>query len=433
MDNDLIAGLGFVVLFVLMLLRVPVGIAMAIVGIGGFASLSGIDPALRLVALSPIRNATDFAFGLIPLFILMGAFASASGMSRELFRAGNAWLGHRRGGLSLATLAACSGFAAICGSSVATSATMAKVALPEMRDYGYSSSISTGVIAAGGTLGILIPPSVVLAVYGIITQQDIGRLFIAAFIPGLLAVAMYMITVQIIAWLNPEAVPAGFRASWRERIASLRNVWAVALVFFFVIGGIYGGVFTPTEAAGMGAAGAFLIAVVRRSLTPRQTLDCLMESVRTTGAVFTILIGALLFGVFLAITQTPQKLTDLLLALPIGPYGILLLLLLFYLILGCLMDSLAMIILTVPIIFPAIVDLGFDPVWFGVVVVMTVELGLITPPFGLNVFVIRGVASDVKLSTIYRGVAPFIVTDVLRILLLVAFPSIVLFLPDTMG
>ena len=273
----------------------------------------------------------------------------------------------------------------------------------------------------------------VLAVYGIITQQDIGRLFIAAFIPGLLAVAMYMTTVQIIAWFNPDAVPAGVRASWRERIASLRNVWAVALVFFFVIGGIYGGVFTPTEAAGMGAAGAFLIAVIRRSLTLRQTLDCLIESVRTTGAVFTILIGALLFGVFLAITQTPQKLTDLLLALPIGPYGILLLLLLFYLILGCLMDSLAMIILTVPIIFPAIVDLGFDPIWFGVVVVMTVELGLITPPFGLNVFVIRGVARDVRLSTIYRGVAPFIVTDVLRILLLVAFPSIVLFLPDTMG
>ena len=216
-------------------------------------------------------------------------------------------------------------------------------------------------------------------------------------------------------------------------MASLRNVWAVALVFFFVIGGIYGGVFTPTEAAGMGAAGAFLIAVIRRSLTPRQVLDCLIESVRTTGAVFTILIGALLFGVFLAVTQTPQKLTDLLLLLPIGPYGILLLLLLFYLVLGCLMDSLAMIILTVPIIFPAIVDLGFDPIWFGVVVVMTVELGLITPPFGLNVFVIRGVAKDVNLSTIYRGVAPFIVTDILRILLLVAFPSIVLFLPDTMG
>ena len=433
MDNDVTAGLGFVALILLMVLRVPIGIAMGIVGIGGFAMLSGVGPALQLLSLSPIRNATDFAFGLIPMFVLMGVFASASGMSSELFRAGNAWLGHRRGGLSMATLAACAGFAAICGSSVATAATMAKVALPEMRRYGYSTSVATGVIGAGGTLGILIPPSVVLAVYGIITQQDIGRLFIAALIPGVLAVAMYMTTVQIIAWVKRDAVPAGDAVPWRERISSLGNVWAVALVFVFVIGGIYGGIFTPTEAAGMGAGGTFLIAVARRSLTGRQIIDCLIESVRTTGALFTILIGALLFGVFLAITQTPQKLTDLLLALPVGPYGILLILLLFYVILGCLMDSLAMIILTVPVIFPAIVDLGFDPIWFGVIVVMTVELGLITPPFGLNVFVIRGVARDVNLATIYRGVAPFILTDIIRILLLVAFPAIVMFLPNTMG
>ena len=333
----------------------------------------------------------------------------------------------------MATLAACAGFAAICGSSVATAATMAKVALPEMRRYGYASSVATGVIGAGGTLGILIPPSVVLAIYGIITQQDIGRLFVAALVPGVLAVAMYMATVQIIAWRNPDSVPAGKAVSWRERFSALANVWAVLLVFAFVIGGIYGGIFTPTEAAGMGAGGTFLIAILRRSLSRRQILDCLIESVRTTGAVFTILIGALLFGVFLAITQTPQKLTDVLLSLPIGPYGILLILLLFYLMLGCLMDSLAMIILTVPIIFPAIVDLGFDPIWFGVVVVMTVELGLITPPFGLNVFVIRGVARDVSLATVYRGVAPFIVTDIVRILLLVAFPAIVMYLPNTMG
>ena len=433
MENDLIAGLGFVILLILMALRVPVGIAMGIVGIGGFATLSGLEPALQLVSLSPIRNATDFAFGLIPMFVLMGVFASTSGMSGELFRAGNAWLGHRRGGLSMATLAACAGFAAICGSSVATAATMAKVALPEMRRYGYADSVATGVIGAGGTLGILIPPSVVLAVYGIITQQDIGRLFVAALVPGFLAVAMYMGTVQIIAWRSPDSVPAGVAVPWRERFAALANVWAVLLVFAFVIGGIYGGIFTPTEAAGMGAGGTFLIAIARRSLSRRQILDCLIESVRTTGALFTILIGALLFGVFLAITQTPQKLTDLLLSLPVGPYGVLLILLLFFLALGCLMDSLAMIILTVPIIFPAIVDLGFDPIWFGVIVVMTVELGLITPPFGLNVFVIRGVARDVKLSTIYRGVAPFIVTDIVRILLLVMFPAIVMYLPDTMG
>ena len=389
--------------------------------------------ALKLLVHSPIRTATDYAFGLIPMFVLMGVIAGASGMSTELFRASNRWLGHRRGGLTMATIAACGGFSAICGSSVATAATMAKVALPEMRRYGYADHVAAGSIAAGGTLGILIPPSVVLALYGIITEQDIGVLFVAGLGPGVLAVVMYTLTVQLIAFFEPDAVPAGERYSWRERWRSLRDVWAVVLVFLFVIGGIYGGVFTPTEAASMGAGGIFLVAIARRSLTRRQLIDCLVETVRTTGALFTILIGALLFGFFLAVTQTPQKLSDLLLALPLGPHGVLVVLLLFYLVMGCFMESLALVLLTVPIVYPAIIALGFDPIWFGVIVVMTVELGLITPPYGMNMFVINAMAPDIGLMAIFRGVTPFIVTDLIRLALLVAFPILVLYLPRTMG
>jgi tripartite ATP-independent transporter DctM subunit len=353
-------------------------------------------------------------------------------MSGELFRATNSWFGHRRGGLAMATFAACGGFSAICGSSVATAATMGRVALPEMRRYGYAGSLSTGVIAAGGTLGILIPPSVVLALYGAITDQDIGRLFVAGFLPGILAVTMYMATVQMIAWINPALAPAGARAGWPERWRSLHGVWPIMLVFTLVVGGLYGGVFTPTEAAAMGAAITIIVAWVRRSLSRRDFVESLVETVRTTGALFTVLIGALLFGYFLAVTQSPQKLADLLTGLDIGRYGVLLILLAFYLIMGCIMESLSLVLLTVPIVFPTIVALGFDPIWFGVIIVMTVELGLITPPFGINVFVINSIAKDVELTAIFRGVAPFIATDVVRLGLLVAFPGIVMLLPRTM-
>jgi C4-dicarboxylate transporter, DctM subunit len=432
MDNTVITIIGFASLFILIILRVPLGVSMGIVGIGGFAMTSDLETALKLLVHSPIRTATDYTFGLIPMFILMGVFAGASGMSKELFRSGNAWLGHRRGGVAFATILACGGFAAICGSSVATAATMAKVALPEMRRFGYHDRVATGVIAAGGTLGILIPPSVVLAIYGIITEQDIGQLFIAGFIPGLLAVFMYLLAMQFVVWMDPKAVPAGRRHSWSERLKSTQEIWAVLAIFLFVIGGIYGGIFTPTEAASMGAGGTFLIAVFRRSLSRRQFIDCLIETVTTTGALFTILIGALLFGFFLAVTETPQRLADLLIALPFGPHGILIILLAFYLLMGCFMESLSIIILTVPIIFPTIVALGFDPIWFGVIVVMTVELGLITPPYGINVFVIKSIATDVKLGTIFKGVLPFVFIDIIRLGILIAFPWLVLFLPNTM-
>ncbi|MCZ7660594.1 MAG: TRAP transporter large permease [Xanthobacteraceae bacterium] len=433
MAQETVAVLGFVALFVLMLLRVPIGVAMGVVGVTGFGYLAAMNPALNLLAQSPIRVSTDWDLAIVPMFILMGAFATASGMSRELFDMSNAWLGHRRGGLAMATVAACASFSAINGSSVATAATMTKVALPEMRRAGYDPGFATGVIAAGGTLGIMIPPSVMFAIYGVLTEQDISRLLIAGILPGLLGALLYMAAVQVVGIARPGQVPRGPRASWGVRLASLRDIWAMLLLFGFVIGGLYGGLFTATEAAGMGAGGAFLIGVARRRLSLRTIVDCLVQSVRTTAAIFTIVIGAFLFGYFLVITQTTQNVTAFMVGLPIDRYAILGLILLMYLVLGAIMDALAMVLLTIPIVFPVIVQLGFDPIWFGVIVVMMVELALIVPPIGMNVFVINSIARDVSLPTIYKGVAPFIAADIVRLTLLVAFPAISLFLPGKMG
>ena len=432
MSSDAVAVTGFVVLFALMLLRVPVGMAMGLVGVSGFGYLVGGAPALKLVGQTSMRTVTDYTFGVIPMFLLMGAFVTTSGMSRELFGAANTFVGHLRGGLGIATIVACAGFAAISGSSVATAATFSTVAYPEMRRYDYPQSFATGVIAAGGTLGAMFPPSTVLAVYGIITEQDIGRLFIAGILPGLLAVSMYILTVAVIGKLRPGFLPAGVRAGAPERMKAIRGVWAPVLLFVFVIGGLYGGLFTPTEAGGMGAGGAFLIGVLRGRLDRADIRSSLLQATRTAAAVFTELNGALLLGYFLTITQTPQKVTEFLTGLGVGRYGVLALIMLMYLVLGCLMDAMAMIILTVPIIFPVIKSLGFDPIWFGVIIVMTVELGLIHPPVGMNVFVIKSVVKDVKFSTIFVGVLPFILTDLIRLVILIAFPIIALYLPTRM-
>jgi tripartite ATP-independent transporter DctM subunit len=432
MSSDAIAVLGFVALFVLMLLRVPVGMAMGLVGVTGFAYLVNGDAALKIIGHTSMRTVTDYTFGVIPMFLLMGAFVSNSGMSRELFRAANSFVGHFRGGLGIATIAACAGFAAISGSSVATAATFATVAYPEMRRYNYPQSFATGVIAAGGTLGAMLPPSTVLAVYGIITEQDIGKLFIAGIIPGLLAASMDMLTVVVIGWLRPDFLPVAPRHSWKERLIGLRDIWAMLLLFIFVIGGLYGGLFTPTEAGGVGATGALIIGIVRGKLDGLQIRRSLLQAVRTAAAVLTVLIGALLFGYFLTVTQTPQKVTAFLTALGLGRYGVLALIMVMYIVLGCLMDSLAMIILTIPIIFPVIMQLGFDPIWFGVIIVMTVELGLIHPPVGMNVFVIKSVVQEVTFSTIFRGVLPFILTDLIRLVILIAFPILALWLPSHM-
>jgi C4-dicarboxylate transporter, DctM subunit len=437
LSTNAVAILGFVALFALMLLRVPVGMAMGLVGITGFGYLTGLAPALKLVGQTTMRTVTDYSFGVIPMFLLMGAFVSVSGISRELFRAANTIVGHWKGGLGIATIAACGGFAAISGSSVATAATFSAVAYPEMRRFGYPQSFATGVIAAGGTLGAMLPPSTVLAVYGIITEQDIGKLFIAGIIPGLLAMTMYMITIALIGRLAPGFLPQGKPLSWRERFAGLKAIWAPVLLFIFVIGGLYGlpflPRFTPAEAGGVGATGAFLIGVVTGRLDKDKILAALLQATRTAAAVFTVLIGALIFGYFLTVTQTPQKVTEFLTSLGIGSYGVLAVIMLMYLVLGCLMDAMAMIILTVPIIFPVVSHLGFNPIWFGIIIVMTVELGLIHPPVGMNVFVIKSVVKDVSFSTIFKGVLPFVATDLVRLVILITFPVLATWLPQHMA
>jgi C4-dicarboxylate transporter, DctM subunit len=433
MSTDAIAILGFVSLFVLMLLRVPVGMAMGLVGVTGYSYIVGVGPALKLVGQTSMRTVTDYTFGVIPMFMLMGALVSVSGVSRELFKAANSMIGHLRGGLGVATVLACGGFAAICGSSVATAATFSAVAYPEMRRFNYPQSFSTGVIAAGGTLGAMLPPSTVLAVYAILTQQDIGKLFMAGVIPGLLAILMYVITIAIIVKVRPDWLPAGELKPWNERLQDLKAVWAPMVLFLFVIGGLYGGFFTPTEAGGVGASGAFILGVLRGKLNRTNTKEALLQATRTAAAVFTVLIGALLFGYFLTITESPQKLTAFLTSLGVGRYGVLAMIMVMYLVLGCLMDAMAMIILTVPIIFPVVIALGFDPIWFGIIIVMTVELGLIHPPVGMNVFVIKSVVKDVSFTTIFKGVLPFVVTDIIRLIILIAFPVIALWLPSKMG
>jgi C4-dicarboxylate transporter DctM subunit len=429
MDRDLVALAGFALMFALMAVRVPIGVSMGVAGVLGFGLLSGPKAALNLLSNVPLSVVTDYNLSVIPMFILMGAFASHSGMSTELFTAGRVWLGHRRGGLALASIAACGGFAAINGSSVATAATMTQVALPEMRRAGYDPGFSAGLIAAGGTLGIMIPPSVILVLYGIMTETDISKLFAAGVIPGLLAIALYAVVVMVKARLHPLALPRGEPHTWSERWRSVRELWAVVLLFLFVLGGIYGGLFTVQEAAGVGAVGTLVIGLLRRRLDAPRIKAALVESLRVSSAIMLIVVGAYLFGYFLTITQFTQKAVDLLVHLPVGAYGVLALVMLGYLILGAVMDELAMILLTVPIVFPAMMQLGFNPVWFGVIIVMAVTFGMICPPVGMNVFVINSIARDVPLTDIYRGTMPFIAVDLLRLFVLCAFPALSLWLP----
>ena len=427
--TDVIAIAGFAALFAMMILRVPIGIAMGLVGVGGFASVVGWRPALSQLSSSPLRTVTDFNLSLIPFFVLMGVLATNSGMSRELFRTGQKWFGFLKGGMAISTIGACAGFAAICGSSVATAATMTKIALPEMKREGYPDEVAAGVVAGGGTLGILIPPSVVLAVYGFITEQDIGQLFIAGIVPGILAILMYMGAVRL---AYGHRLPAGTPFNPMAAIRSLSGVWAVMVLFLAIIGSIYFGLATATEAAAVGSFLTGVIGFMRGRLTWRILMDSLVEALRTSVAIYTILIGAILFGYFLAVTRTPQSVTDWLVGLDLGTYGTLAVILVFFVAMGCILDAMAMIILLVPIIFPVITQLGFDPIWFGVIIVMTVELGLITPPVGMNVFVINSLARDINLVKIFRGVLPFVAADILRLILLIAFPALVLWLPTTM-
>jgi tripartite ATP-independent transporter DctM subunit len=429
MDRDLIALLGFTGMFVLMAIRVPIGVAMGIVGVVGFAAVAGWGPGLNLLANVPLSVLTDYNLSIIPMFILMGAFATHAGMSRELFTAGNAWVGHRRGGLALATILACGGFAAINGSSVATAATMSQVALPEMRRSGYDPGVSAGVIAAGGTLGIMIPPSVILVLYSFMTETDVKKLFFAGIVPGALGIIGYILVVRYLTWRNPAVMPRGPVHTWVERFRSVRGLWAVLALFVFVLGGMYAGLFTVNEAAGAGAVGTLLIGIVRGQLGRKEIKAALIDSLRVSSAIMLIVIGAFLFGYFLTITQFTQKAVAFLSTAPIGPYGVLALVMVGYFILGAVMDELAMILLTVPIVFPVMVELGFDPIWFGIIIVMAVTFGLVCPPVGMNVFVINSIARDIPLGRIYRGTYPFIAMDIGRLILLCAFPALSLWLP----
>jgi len=433
--------LGFAVLLLLVALRVPIAFAMGLVGAVGFGLIIGLDAALAMIATVTYETGLAYGLSVVPLFILMGNFVTRAGLSDELYAASNAFLGHRRGGLAMATVVACGGFSAVCGSSLATAATMAKVSMPSMRKYGYSDSLATGAIAAGGTLGILIPPSVILVIYGIMAEQDIGKLFMAGVVPGIIGVLFYLGAVQFTIWKNPEAGPPGERMPWKERLKALSGVWGVILLFILVMGGIYGGVFTPTEAAGIGASGAFFFALLRGRLSWASLYDILIQTVRTTAMIFGVLIGALMFSNFVNVADMPTLLSSWVTSFDLGPLTVVLLIMLVYVVLGCILESLSMILLTVPVFYPLVSGLDFgtmmDPelvlIWFGIVVVVVTEISLITPPVGLNVFVLKGVLPEVKTGTIFKGVTPFWIADILRLSLLILVPTISLYLPMLMG
>ncbi len=432
--------IGFGAVLFLVLLRMPIAIAMGLVGVIGYAQQTSFSASISITSRLVIDTAQDYGLSVVPLFILMGLFVNKGGLSRELYHVSYSFLGHHRGGLAMSTIVACAGFSAICGSSLATAATMAKVAMPQMRKYKYADSLSTASIAAGGTLGILIPPSVILVIYGLMTETSIGKLFIAGVIPGLLGVLFYLVAVKYTVIRNPEAGPAGEKTSWAERLLAVRGVWAVLMLFFLVIGGLYGALdfwpinltFSPTEAAGMGAAGAFLIALSRRTLTFKDVVEVLIETANTTAALFTVLIGAWMFSNFVNLAGLPESLLAFVTSTGLGPMAVLMMILGVYIVLGCVFESLSMLLLTVPIFFPLVISLGFDPVWFGIIVVVVTEISLITPPVGLNVFVLKGVVGDVTTSTIFKGVTPFWIVDIFRLALLVFVPWLVLFLPNSM-
>jgi tripartite ATP-independent transporter DctM subunit len=427
------ALIGFVAIFVLALARVPLAFAMGCVGIVGIGFIRGWQPAFASTAQVVYETGFAYTLSVIPLFILMGNFVAKAGLAHELFRAAYAFIGHLRGGLAHATILACAGFGAICGSSIATAATMSKVAYPSMKKLGYSDALSTGVIASGGTLGIMIPPSTIMVIYGIVTETHIGKLFAAGVLPGLLTAALLMLAVVIMTTLDPEHAPAGEKTSWKDRMIALRGIWGVLLLVILVLGGIYGGVFTATEGAGVGAAGAFLFALARGRLSFKDTFDVLVESARTTAMLFTLLIAATVFANFVNYTSMPMDLKEWITHQGLSPVMIVGAMMIIYVILGTVMEELTMVLLTIPLFFPIVVGLGFDPVWFGVLIVMVIQIGLISPPVGMNLFVINALLPGVGLNNIFKGCWPFVVMQVLVLAILLFFPKISLLLPSLMN
>jgi C4-dicarboxylate transporter DctM subunit len=436
MSNVELGLWSFPVLLLLIFLRMPIGLAMLLVGVvGNFLITKSWNPTLSMFKSLTYSTFSSYSLSVVPLFLLMGQFASLGGISNQLFNAAASWLGHRKGGVAMAAIGACAGFGAICGSSLATAATMGQIALPELRKHGYSGALATGTLAAGGTLGILIPPSVILVIYAILTEQNIAKLFVSAMIPGILAAIGYLITIGIVVRLRPESAGAPYpRVPYHERVWLLLKIWPVLLVFFLVIGGIYFGWFTPTEAAAIGAAGTGLIAFLRGGFVGDQLKRSMLQMAKATAMIFLIILGAAALNNFLALSQLPQAAVAFVTGQGFNPWAVLVLILLLYLVLGCFMDSLSMILLTVPVVYPIVtaLDFGMPPqdfgLWFGILILIVVEVGLITPPVGLNLFIINSMAKGTPLSDTYRGVLPFVVSDIVRTTILVLFPPITLFL-----
>ena len=424
--------IGMLVLFGLLLVGLPISLALTAIGIVGTATIIGWEPSFALLGQTFFDNSRSYSLSILPLFLMMGNFVVQSGVAHDLYDAAYAWLRHRRGGLAIATILACGGFSSVCGSSLATASTMAKISMPSMRRFGYPDGLSTASIAAGGTLGILIPPSVILMFYGLMTQQDIGKLFIAGIVPGILGVCLYVAAV----WMSMKAgrveVPVEPKLPLIDRIRALKGVSGALALFIFVMGGIYLGVFTPTESAGMGAAGAFLLVVLRRRMRLQEALSTLYDTAKTTAMMNFILFGALTFANYVNLSGMTSDMQTILTGFGDNPWGVILMITLIYLVLGCMLEGLSMITLTVPIFYPIVAQYGFDLIWFGIYVVIVTEVSYITPPMGLNAFVLRSVVKDVSLATIFRGLSSFLVVDVVRLVLILIFPTIALLLPNLM-
>ena len=425
-----IIGLAF--LFIFLILRMPVAIAMLVVGFIGTWVMNGTTPALTSLSGEAFEIVSFFEISVVPLFVLMGNLAGVSGMSKDLYEAAYKWFGHFRGGLASATIVGCAGFAAMSGSSIAAAVTMGRVALPEMKRFNYGDSLATGAVAAGGTLGILIPPSTGMIIYAILTEQSIGKLFIAGVIPGLLLTSLFLVAIYIVTTLKPELGPAGQKATLSEKIGSLKNAGTIIFIVAITIGGIYFGWFTPVEAAGVGAFLTLTVALLRKNLSWENTKFVVFQTLRTTATVFMILIGAHVFIPFMALSEIPSDLVSFLTSINVGDLGVLIIILVTYVVLGTFLEGLAMLVLTLPIVYPLILELGLSPIWFGVVVVIVLEMGLISPPVGVNVFVVKGIAPDVPMNTIFRGIWPFWFAMGLCLAILVALPELALFLPQTM-
>jgi C4-dicarboxylate transporter DctM subunit len=431
-DSLTVGWIGLAVLFALLAIGMPIGIAMALVGFAGYAVIAGVPAAFAQLKAVPYSSVASYSLTIIPLFILMGEFAFHSGLIRGAYNAAYKWLGHLPGGLAMTTIAGCAGFAAVCGSGMATASTMTSIAYPEMKRFNYDSKLGLGSIACGGTLGILIPPSNTLVIYAIFSDASIGKLFMGGFIPGILLAILLMLVIFLWAKLKPNAAPAGASASWKERIIATKEIWPVAVLVIIVMGGIWGGIITAMEAAGVGAFAAFVIGLALRKFNLKNIIASLNATIKTTAMIFLVLIGAMIFNVFIVLSGIPNELATVVGNLALPPVGVLICILFVYLILGMLMDTMAMTVLTLPIFLPVLSSLGFDLVWFGIVFVIMGEMAMVTPPIGMNVFIISGMVPEVPMYSVFRGIFPFVLAMVVCVSLLIIFPQLALFLPNTM-